>query len=90
MDYCAMKEQAVKEQIMKSGMFTKARSEVVNEMPFDKDIIFIPVRTRKQAEFCFANNIEVYQRTMPNGMLVLCIPMDFETIINAISKYQRV
>lgn len=83
MDYCRMKEQ-----IMKSGIFNIARPEVVNKtLPFDKDIVFIPVKTRKQAELCFERGIEVYQRTLPNGMVVLCAPMDFETIINAVSKY---
>lgn len=84
MDYCEMKEQ-----LMKSS-FIKARHEIVEKMPFDKDIIFVPVRTRKQAELCFARNIDVYQRTMPNGMVMLCVPVDFETIIDAVSKYHRV
>ena len=82
MDYCELKAQ-----IEKSGMFKKSRYEVVNEMPFDKDIVFVPIKTRKQAELCFERGIEVYQRTLPNGMVVPCAPMDFETIINAVSKY---
>lgn len=82
MDFCELKTQ-----IEKSGMFTKSRHEVINEMPFDKDIVFVPIRTQRQAELCFEQGIEVYQRTLLNGMLVLCAPMDFETIINAVSKY---
>ena len=84
MDFCELKTQ-----IEKSGMFTKARPEVINEMPFDKDIVFVPIKTRHQAELCFERGIEVYQRTMPNGMIVLCAPMNFETIINAVSKYNH-
>lgn len=85
MNYCELKNQ-----IEKSGIFCHARHEVINEMPFDKDIIFIPIRTRKQAELCFEYGIEVYERTLPhNGMKILCAPMDFETIVKAISKYCR-
>jgi hypothetical protein len=57
-------------------------------MPFDKDIVFVPIRTRKQAELCFECGIEVYERTLPhNGMKILVAPLDFETIIKAVSKY---
>ena len=84
MDFCELKAQ-----IEKSGMFRKSRPEVINEMPFDKDIVFVPIKTRNQAELCFERGIEVYQRTLPNGMVVLCAPMNFETIINAVSKYNH-
>ena len=85
MNYCELKNQ-----IEKSGIFCRARHEVINEMPFDKDIIFIPIRTRKQAELCFECGIEVYERTLPhNGMKILCAPMDFETIVKAVSNYTR-
>lgn len=85
MDFCELKTQ-----IEKSGMFTKSRHEVINEMPFDKDIIFVPIRTRRQAELCFECGIEVYERTSTyNGMKILCAPMNFETIIKAVSKYNN-
>jgi hypothetical protein len=81
-DFCELKRQ-----IEKSGLFSKSRPDVVNKMPFDKNVVFIPIKTRKQAELCFERGIEVYQRTLSNGMVVLCAPMDFETIINAVSNY---
>lgn len=77
MDFCELKKQTEK-----SGLFSKSRPE------FDRDIIFVPIRTRKQAELCFECGIEVYERILPhNGMKILCVPMNFETIINAVSKY---
>ena len=84
MDFCELKTQ-----IEKSGIFSKARHEVINEMPFDRDIVFVPIRTRRQAELCFECGIEVYQRTLPNGMKILCAPMNFETIIKAVSRYNN-
>lgn len=85
MDFCELKAQ-----IEKSGIFSKARYEVINEMPFDRDIVFVPIKTRKQAELCFDCGIEVYERTLPqNGMKILCAPMNFETIIKAVSKYNN-
>jgi hypothetical protein len=84
-DFCELKRQ-----IEKSGLFSKSRPEVINEMPFDRDIVFVPIRTRKQAELCFECGIEVYERILPhNGMKILCAPMNFETIIKAVSKYNN-
>lgn len=81
MDYCEIEKQ-VKEQ----GM-CEENYRVIEELPLDRDIILVPVRTRSQAKLCFENGIKVYGRPMPNGMKVLCAPMSFETIVNAVSKY---
>lgn len=82
-----MENYELQKQILETGMFTKARAEVINEMPLDKNIILVPVRTREQAKLCFEQGIEVYERPMHNGMRILVTPMDFDTIIKAVSKY---
>lgn len=82
-----MENYELQKQILETGMFTKARAEVINEMPLDKNIILVPVRTREQAKLCFEQGIEVYERPMHNGMRILVAPMDFDTIIKAVSKY---
>lgn len=83
MDYCE-----IEKQVMEQGMCEESY-KVIRELPLDKDIVLIPVRTRSQAEFCFEHGIKIYGRTMPNGMKVLCAPMSFETIIESVSKYTR-
>lgn len=76
----------LQKQILETG-FSKARSEVINEMPLDKNIILVPIRTRGQAKLCFEHGIEIYEKTTHNGLRILVAPMSFETIINAVSKY---
>lgn len=82
-----MEHYELQKQVLETGMFTKARSEVINEMPLDRNIILVPVRTREQAKLCFEQGIEVYERTMHNGVRILVAPLDFDTIIKAVSKY---
>lgn len=82
-----MENYELQKQVLEAG-FSKARSEVINEMPLDRNIILVPIRTRGQAKLCFECGIEVYERILPhNGMKILVAPMDFDTIIKAVSKY---
>jgi hypothetical protein len=81
-----MENYELQKQVLETG-FAKARSEVINEMPMDRNIILVPIRTRGQAKLCFEQGIEVYEKTMHNGVRILVAPLDFETIIKAVSKY---
>ena len=81
-----MEYSELQKQILESG-FAKSRSEVIDEMPLDRNIILVPVRTREQAKLCFEKGIEVYERPTHNGMKILFAPLDFDTIIKAVSKY---
>ena len=81
-----MENYELQKQVLEAG-FTKARSEVINKMPMDRNIIFVPIRTRGQAKLCFEQGIEIYERTMHNGVRILVAPLDFDTIIKAVSKY---
>lgn len=81
-----MENYELQKQVLESG-FSKARSEVINEMPMDRNIILVPIRTRGQAKLCFEQGIEVYERPMHNGVTILVAPLDFDTIIKAVSKY---
>lgn len=81
-----MENYELQKQVLETG-FTKARSEVINEMPMDRNIILVPIRTRGQAKLCFEQGIEIYERLAHNGMKILVAPLDFDTIIKAVSKY---
>ena len=81
MDYCE-----IEKQVEEQGM-SKENYETIKELPLDRDIILVPVRTRAQAELCFELGIKVFGRTMHNGMKILCAPMSFETIVKAVSNY---
>ena len=76
----------IENQVKEQGM-CEENYKVIEELPLDRDIVLVPVRTRSQAALCFEHGIKVYGRPMHNGMKVLCAPMSFETIVKAVSNY---
>jgi hypothetical protein len=68
----------------------KRQHDLATNLPMDKNIVLIPVKTRNQFRACIKNEIPmVTKRIKTNGRIldITSIPIDFDELVSLLKGY---